>query len=123
MTLIHTALMIPAATVLVAASVSQDRQSAINSKARATFVQQRKERIERMLLALDRIAAATQQMKPETAARIEPVVADLAEQTIDLASQRALDSKSTDDQLTKLEATTSELMRTMRRIVEPEADL
>ncbi len=88
-----------------------------------SFVLQRKERIQNVLLALDQVAEITAQMKPETADRIEPVIVDLAEQTIDLANERALQSDETDAALGKIEATVTELIRTMNRYVEPEASL
>lgn len=88
-----------------------------------SFVLQRKERIQNVLIALDQVAEITAQMKPETADRIEPVIVDLAEQTIDLANERALQSDETDAALGKIEATVTELIRTMNRYVEPEASL
>ena len=91
----------------------------------ATYVMQRKARIARVLLALDKIASATLQLKPETASRLEPVVVDLAEQAVDLSSDEALltTSGATDDSLARLEDTVSHLVKTMNRLVEPEMSL
>jgi hypothetical protein len=87
------------------------------------FVLQRKARIQNVLMQLDQIAQVTAQMKPETADRVEPVIVDLAEQAIDLANEQALQSSETDAVLTRIEATVTELTRTMNRYVEPEASL
>ena len=87
---------------------------------KTNFVYERKVRIQRVLLALDRVAAATLQMKPEMASRLEPVVVDLAEQAVDLSSDEALRLPDTDANLTKLEETVLHLIETMSRVVEPE---
>ncbi len=98
-------------------------KSAPPSAAQAHFIYERKARVQRVLLALDRVAAATLQMKPETASRLEPVIVDLAEQAVDLSSEEALSSPSTDAILTHLEETVSHLIQTMSRVVEPEISL
>lgn len=97
-----------------------DREAAV---LQTNFVLQRKARIARVLLALDRVAQATLQLKPDTASRIEPVVVDLAEQAVDLSSDEALHSTDTDATLSKIEDTVSHLVRTMGRLVEPEMSL
>lgn len=84
------------------------------------FMNRRKERIARILITLDRIAAVTAQMKPETADRVEPVLADLAEQALSFANDEALRTVSTDSNLTRLETTVNQLVKTVNRYVEPE---
>ena len=86
-------------------------------------VAQRRERIARLLVMLDHVASATLQLKPETASRVEPVVVDLAEQTIDLSSDGVIREDSTDARLMKLETTVSALVKVMRKYVEPEMEL
>ena len=142
MTLIHSALMAPALLLSVtflqskpgSASLSAERYSSVQklkmnaidtaaANQTPNFVFIRKQRIQRMLGSLDSVAAATQQMKPEMAERIEPVIVDLAEQAIELATDQSLQAPGTDAALTKLEITVTELVHTMSRLVEPEASL
>ncbi len=87
------------------------------------LVAQRKARIQSVLVQLDQVAQVTAQMKPETADRVEPVIVDLAEQTIDLANERALQAAETDATLARIEETVAHLTRTMNRYIEPEASL
>jgi hypothetical protein len=115
---------------LASASNSQEKRGATQATHIAqapsnqmNFVFIRKQRIQRVLVALDKVAAVTQQMKPENAERIEPVIVDLAEQAIELANENTLKADSTDLTLTKLETTVTELVHTMSRYVEPEASL
>jgi hypothetical protein len=88
-----------------------------------SFVLRRKERIQNVLIQLDRIAQVTAQMKPETSDRVEPVLSDLAEQTIELATEDGLQSPETDAALERIEATVSQLTKAVNRYVEPEASL
>lgn len=133
MTLLQSALIVPGLSLgaIFAGSHQIGTQKSVlpaaavvkTSQAQTDFVLQRKERIQNILVALDRLAEITAQMKPETADRIEPVVVDLAEQTIDLANARALQSSETDASLNKIEHTLLELTRALSRYVEPEASL
>ncbi len=92
----------------------------LQNKNRLTAVLQRRERLQKVMLALDGIAQATLQLKPETASRLEPVVVDLAEQAIDLTRDDSLNAVESEQSILKLEKTVSQLLRTMSRYVEPE---
>jgi hypothetical protein len=104
-------------------TLSAPHHADVKAELQTRFVLQRKARIQNVLLQLDHIAEVTAQMKPETADRVEPVIVDLAEQTIDLANEKALRSSETDSALTKIEATVGQLGKTMNRYIEPEANL
>lgn len=139
MTIFQTALIVPAVALgatfdshQVTASAARfgERSMAMPKRGDETqvqpqmnFVLRRKERIQNVLIQLDRIAQVTAQMKPETADRVEPVLVDLAEQTIELATEQGLQSPETDAVLERIEATVLQLTKTMNRYVEPEASL
>ena len=100
-------------------AIAADSQNQIHVAA----VLQRRERLQKVMLALDGIAQATLQLKPETASRLEPVVVDLAEQAIELTRNESQNSVEADQSLLKLEKTVSQLVRTLNRFVEPELSL
>lgn len=105
--------------------VSAKVQSVASTKLAAAgdLIVQRKLRIERLLISLDQVAAVTLMMKPETASRLEPVIVDLAEQTLKLVDNDAIVSVKTDNELDRLEVTVGSLMKTMDRVIEPEVSL
>lgn len=83
----------------------------------------RKMRIERLLVSLDRVASVAIQMRPENAERLEPVIVDLAEQTLELVTHEAIQNNETDIELDRLEVTVGRLVKTMNRMIEPEMSL
>lgn len=83
----------------------------------------RRLRIERILITLDGIAAAALQMNPDQAVQIEPVLVELAEQTLLLTSEDAVLEPSTDGELTEIEETVEDLVVAVERMVEPEMSL
>lgn len=83
----------------------------------------RRVRIERILMTLDRVAEVTLQMNPDKAMRLEPVLVDLAEQTIKLTSADAVLRTSTDNELDQIEKTVDRLVTVVERTVEPEMTL
>jgi hypothetical protein len=84
---------------------------------------QRKLRIQRLLISLDKVAAVAVQMKPENAERLEPVIVDLAEQTLNLVGQSEIQNVKTDSELDRLELTVGELANALSRTIEPEISL
>lgn len=80
----------------------------------------RRIRIERILMALDGVAEVALQMSPEQSARLEPVIIDLAEQTLELTTEDAAFRGSTDVELSEIEATLEKLVTAVERLVEPE---
>jgi hypothetical protein len=83
----------------------------------------RRLRIERLLMTLDHVTVAVVQMKPEHVDRIEPVIADLAEQAIDLVGDESVVNPETDAEITRIEKTVDRLVGALDRLVEPEASL
>jgi len=83
----------------------------------------RRVRIERILMTLDRVAEVTLQMSPDKAMRLEPVLVDLAEQTVKLTSAEAVLRTSTDNELDEIEKTVDRLVTVVERTVEPEMTL
>ena len=83
----------------------------------------RKLRIERILVALDRVAETAMQMNPDRAASLEPVILDLANQTLELTDASAVAKADTDEALDELETTISQLVGVIGRLVEPEMSL
>ena len=83
----------------------------------------RKLRIERILVALDRVAETAMQMNPDRAASLEPVILDLANQTLELTDASEVAKADTDEALDELETTISELVGVIGRLVEPEMSL
>lgn len=86
-------------------------------------VVERRIRIERLLMALDHVAAVALQMQPEQAERLEPVIVDIAEQTLELVSDSQIRQTSTDGELDRLEDMLGKLIGSMSRMVEPEMSL
>jgi len=84
---------------------------------------ERKLRIEFLLNTLERVAEVAQQMAPERAAILEPTIADLMEQLIDLSSASAIAKPETDATLTQLESTVQRLLESLVSTVEPETSL
>lgn len=80
-------------------------------------------RIERLLVSLDSIAAVALQMQPEHSSRLEPVIVDLAERTLELVDADVLATARADDELEEIESTVDGLMETMTRWVETETTL
>ncbi|MES2857119.1 MAG: hypothetical protein V4692_14720 [Bdellovibrionota bacterium] len=83
----------------------------------------RRLRIERVLMTLDHVAAVALQMNPESSERIEPVLVDLAEKTLELIDEDSIRSASADGELDRIEETLTGLMQTMNRMIEPEMTL
>lgn len=83
----------------------------------------RRLRIEQILMTLDRVAEVTGQMSPERAVALEPVLVDLAEQTLELTSDEAVQSPSTDEELDEIEGTVSKLVGVVETMIEPEMSL
>ncbi|RYZ77313.1 MAG: hypothetical protein EOP05_02185 [Proteobacteria bacterium] len=84
---------------------------------------QRRLRIERLLVSLDSIAEVALQMKPETTQRLEPVIVDLAEQTLSLVGGDEIQNVKTDSELDRLELTVSQLVGALNKMIEPEMSL
>lgn len=83
----------------------------------------RRLRIERILFSLETMAEASVQMSPDHASLIEPVITDLAEQTIELTDSDAVMDSSTDDEIEEIEKTLDQLVTAVERMVEPEMSL
>lgn len=84
---------------------------------------QRRLRIERLLISLDRAASVAIQMHPQNSQRLEPVIVDLAEQTLNLVGSSEIQNVKTDSELDRLETTVGELMSAMNKMIEPEMSL
>jgi hypothetical protein len=74
----------------------------------------RRLRVQRVLVTLDRVAEAALKMAPERAQALEPVILDIAEQTMAI---------KTDAELEQIETTVSRLVHALGRMVEPEMSL
>lgn len=83
----------------------------------------RRLRIERILMTLDGIAQVALQMSPDQALRIEPVLVDLAEQTIELSDEDLVRTSDADRELNEIENTVDELVAAIEKMVEPEHSL
>jgi hypothetical protein len=83
----------------------------------------RRMRIERIMMALDYVAEVTLQMHPDQIDAVEPVIVDLAEQTLELTSVEAVLDEATDEDLDQLETTVDDLVLAIERYVEPEMNL
>lgn len=83
----------------------------------------RRVRVERILVTLDHVAAVAVQMNPDHADRIEPVINDLAEQSLELASEEAVSTSASDEDLERIEKTIDGLVTALDRMVEPELSL
>jgi hypothetical protein len=122
MNIVRVALMIPAFAGSVLLAKEAPPKSAPAAKASYSVIYRRM-RIDRVLTTLDQVAAVTQQMSPEHSNRIEPVLVDLAEQTLGLVDEETIGAKETDQQLDRIEETLTGLMRSVNRMVEPEVML
>lgn len=71
-------------------------------------------RVERVLVALDRLAEVSLRMEPARAQILEPVILDIAEQVLDL---------KTDEDLERIETRVHHLVKALDRMVEPEMSL
>jgi hypothetical protein len=83
----------------------------------------RRMRIERIMMTLDYVAEVTMQMHPDQLDSVEPVIVDLAEQTLELTSVEAVLDEGTDEDLDELESTVDDLVIAIERYVEPEMNL
>ncbi len=84
---------------------------------------QRRLRIERLLISLDKAASVAIQMHPQNSQRLEPVIVDLAEQTLNLVGSSEIQNVKTDSELDRLETTVGELVSAMNKMIEPEMSL
>ena len=89
----------------------------------ADVIIERRLRIEGLLSNLDHVAAVAMQMKPEEADRLEPVIVDLAERTLELVDAEQLVQPSAEQELEDLETALSSLMEALTRQVQTEAVL
>lgn len=103
-------------------AVKQAVTQVVNAPNEAVLTQ-RKVRIQRLLISLDKVAAVAIQMKPENTERLEPVIVDLAEQTLNLVGQSEIQNVKTDSELDRLELTVGELANALNRMIEPELTL
>lgn len=116
-------LFVPALIVsLLVGSVSDEAQAKVQ-QGQGSVSTQRRLRIERLLISLDRVAEVALQMKPETTQRLEPVIVDLAEQTLELVGSDEIQNVKTDTELDRLETTVGELVNAMNKVIEPEMSL
>ena len=83
----------------------------------------RRLRVERILLALDHVTDVAIQMHPERVAALEPVITNLAEQTLELNSAEAMLDHETDGRLDEIEDDVSGLVRAVDLYIEPEMTL
>jgi hypothetical protein len=83
----------------------------------------RRLRAERLLVTIHRVAELASQLSPDRAHRVEPVLVNLAEQTVTLTSREAAKSASTDVELEKLEVVLDRLASVLDHFVEPEVSL
>lgn len=110
-------------------SAEQERSAFEVERARAQKVVNegaalnRRLRIERILVTLDRVAEVAGQMNPDQAAELEPVIVDIAERTLDLSDDESVRRSSTDDELTEIERTVDRLVTVVENMVEPEMSL
>lgn len=87
------------------------------------LVVQRKLRIERLLISLDKAAEVAVLMHPQNSERLEPIIVDLAEQTLNLVGASEIQNVKTDAELDRLELTVGQLVHAMSRMIEPEMSL
>jgi hypothetical protein len=99
------------------------RQELVSEQRMLTLVVARKIRLQRLLGALDQVAEASLQMSPERAAYLEPVIVDLAEQTVALSEDQTITRASTETDLDRLETTVERLVQVVGRMVEPELSI
>ena len=81
----------------------------------ADKIVERRLRIEGLLSNLDHVAAVAMQMKPEESDRLEPIIVDLAERTLELVDAEQLADPSADLELDDLEETLKGLMQALTR--------
>ncbi|MES2964749.1 MAG: hypothetical protein V4760_12725 [Bdellovibrionota bacterium] len=91
--------------------------------AAADLIVERRLRIEGLLTNLDHVAAVALQMKPEESDRLEPIIVDLAERTLELVDAEQLSDPSADLELDDLEETLKGLMQALTRQVATETTL
>lgn len=116
----------PAALSGDKAVASVPTEAKAKSSKRADSTQEsilRRVRVERILVTLDHVAAVAVQMNPDHADRIEPVINDLAEQSLELASEEAVSTSASDEDLERIEKTIDGLVTALDRMVEPELSL
>ena len=87
------------------------------------IVYQRRERVEHILGALNRINEVSMQMDPDRAATLEPVLMDIAEETMALSDRSTIVKPTTDEDLGRIEATVKKLSHAVARSIEPEMSL
>lgn len=92
-------------------------------KSAADQIIHRRIRIEGLLTNLDHVAAVALQMKPEESDRLEPIIVDLAERTLELVDAEQLADPSSDRELDDLESTLKGLMEAVTRQVATETTL
>jgi hypothetical protein len=83
----------------------------------------RRLRVERILFALDHVADVASHMSPERIASVEPVLTNLAEQTLELNSGEAMLDRDTDEKLDDLEDSVDGLVQAVELYIEPEMTL
>lgn len=132
MSILKTAVVLP---LLAAPGTFSVEPAAVRSAVRSTEVRSasssplkeevmiRQLRIERILMTLDQLATIAVHMPPERAATLEPVLVELADQTMELTTEKAVVSVKTDSALEKIEATLERLGSALERLVEPEMSL
>lgn len=106
-----------------AESASATKAAVTRAATQENQIIERRIRIERLLMALDQVAAVALQMQPEQAERLEPVIVDIAEQTLELVPDAQIKLASTDGELDRLEDMLGKLIGSMNRMVEPEMSL
>jgi hypothetical protein len=83
----------------------------------------RRIRIEKILMTLEYVAEVTMEMHPDQLDAVEPVIADIADQTLELTSIEAVLDEATDKDLQEIEATVDDLVYAIERYVEPQINL
>ncbi len=74
-------------------------------------------------MTVERLNEVAMQMKPEESIRLDPVLNDIAQETLDLVDDDSLSADQLDDQIGALEKTVSHLVKSLQREIEPEATL
>lgn len=111
----------PAQTTVV--KKKKKAQTAVAERMAADVIIERRLRIEGLLTHLDQVAAVAMQMKPEEADRLEPVIVDLAERTLELVDAEALAEPAADIELEDLEEALAKLMEAVTLQVQTETVL
>lgn len=112
-----------ATTIKKEAEKHADLAKPVADRSSLDAIIERRLRIDGLLSNLDHVAAVAMQMKPEESDRLEPIIVDLAERTLELVDAEELRDPSADTELDDLESTLKGLMQALTRQVQTETTL